>query len=598
MRPDRSGAEIVLTAAAERRLEVAGLAGLVLLAAFLVARTFMSWPQPTIDSGREWAIPLRVAHGERLYTEVVSFHGPVPVWLHAAAYRIAGQRVTTPLFLLVPLAILLLGSLHLLARRAAGPFASFAGTALALSIALVAPNGGALVFPYSFAALHALAWSAFGVAAATGRTQRDAPVILGWGIALACRPEIAAAAIGAALLARAREGDGWRWPSATVRQALLALAVAAVPWGVALRGVPLASLRREGPLVLLGPPEEWRAVYRVVSGLDDLRGSIVAVATAATLGFGLAGLALLVGRRSPGRTFRLAAGTALAVAGVALLVGTESGRVLDAALPPVLRAAPPALALLAFVLAVRKGPRSGAVLAVVALGALGASRVALGFSYGWTATPYAALAAPALCAALAGATALAGVRRAALAGALLLLAVLQVGRVVLISGATARVALDTGRGVVRLPPDMAPAFAGAISWLRANAKPGDAIAGFPEAGFLHLTTGLANPLRQDQVLPGHLGPEGEDEAVARLRERRPRFVVLLNQPSAAFGPVSFGKDYAVRLWSAVLEDWNLAASFGGTGAAEAVGPGPFFVRIYERRAGPVTPSDVTPPAPL
>jgi len=557
----------------------------------------MAWPQPTIDSGREWAIPLRVAHGERLYAEVVSFHGPVPVWLHAAAYRLAGERVTTPLLLLVPLAVLLLGSLHVLARRAAGPLASLAGTALALSIALVAPNGGALVFPYSFAALHALAWSAFGVAAATGGRRGGATAVLAWGIALASRPEIAAAAIGAALLARAREGEGWRWPSGTVRQALLAVAVAAVPWGIALRGVPLASLRLQGPLVLLGPPEEWRAVYRVVSGLGNLRGSLAAVATAAALGLGLAGAALLAGRLSRGRAVRLPAVAALAAAAVALLVGTETGRVLDAGLPPVLRAAPPALALLAIVLAARRGARSGAVLAVVALGALGASRVALGFSYGWTATPYAALAAPALCAALAGATALAGPRRTALAGAVAFLAVLQVGRVVLISGRAARVALDTGRGVVRLPPDQARAFAGAISWLRANARPGDALAGFPEAGFLHLTTGLANPLRQDQVLPGHLGRAGEDEAVARLRERRPRFVVLLNQPSAAFGPVSFGGDYAVRLWSAVLEGWSLAASFGAAGPSEPVGPGPFFVRVYERRAGPAGPSGTAgPPA--
>lgn len=557
----------------------------------------MAWPQPTIDSGREWAIPLRIAHGERLYAEVVSFHGPVPVWLHAAAYRLAGERVTTPLLLLVPLSVLLLGSLHVLARRAAGPLASLAGTALALSIALVAPNGGALVFPYSFAALHALAWSACGVAAATGGRQGGAVAVLAWGIALASRPEIAAAAIGAALLARAREGEGWRWPSATVRQALLAVAVAAIPWGIALRGIPLASLRLQGPLVLLGPPEEWRAVYRVVSGLGDLRGSLAAVATAAALGLGLAGAALLAGRLSRGRALRLATVAALAAAAVALLVGTETGRVLDAGLPPVLRAAPPALALLATVLSARKGPRSGAVLAVVALGALGASRVALGFSYGWTATPYAALAAPALCAALAGATTLAGTRRTALAGALAFLAVLQVGRVVLISGRAARVALDTGRGVVRLPPDQARAFAGAISWLRANGRAGDALAGFPEAGFLHLTTGLANPLRQDQVLPGHLGPAGEDEAVARLRERRPRFVALLNQPSAAFGPASFGGDYAVRLWSTVLEGWSLAASFGTAGPSEPVGPGPFFVRIYERRAGPEAPPGAAgPPA--
>lgn len=202
------------------------------------------------------------------------------------------------------------------------------------------------------------------------------------------------------------------------------------------------------------------------------------------------------------------------------------------------------------------------------------------------ATPYAALAAPALCAGLAGATALAGRRRNALAGALAALAVLQTGRLLLISGTIARTEVDTGRGSLWLPSDQASAWQGAISWLHEHGRPGDELAGFPEAGLFHLATGLRNPLRQDQVLPGHLDSAGERDVIARLRERRPRFVVLVNQPSAAFGPVSFGDDYAVRVWATVLDGWSLVARFGGAGPAEPVGPGPFFVRVYERREAP------------
>ena len=544
----------------------------------------MTWPQPSIDSGREWAVPLRVSHGERLYADVVSFHGPVPVWLHAAAYRLAGERVTTPLFLLVPLAALFVGSLHLLARRAAGPLAAFAGTALALSIALVAPNGGALVFPYSFAALHALAWSALGVLGGTLDSRRGGLVaVLAWGMALACRPEIAAVAISATLLARSREGEGWRWPAETLRRGLLAVAVAVIPWAVALRGVRLSSLRLEGPLVLAGPPEEWRAVYRIVSGLGDVRASVESIATATVLGLGVAAVALFLARLPWSRAARLAAGGVLVGAAGGLLLGTEAGRVLDTSLPPVLRAAPPGLCLLLLLLLLRPGSRSAAVLAVVALGAFGAARVVLAFTYGWTATPYAALAAPALCAGLAGATTLAGRRRAALAGALAALAVLQAGRLVSISRAIPRTGLDTGCGRLLLPPDQASAWQGAISWLRARARPGDELAGFPEAGLLHLATGLRNPLREDQVLPGHLDASGEEAVIERLRDRCPRFVALVNQPSAAFGPVSFGNDYASRLWSTVLDGWRPVATFGPAGADDPVGTGPFFVRVYERR---------------
>lgn len=573
---------------------------LVLFAGLLLARTWMSWPNPTVDSARELMIPARVAAGERLYSEVVAHYGPVSVWLHAAANRTVGLRVETPLVLLLPLAAGTLASLYVLVRRAAGPLAAFSGTLLGLAIALVAPNGGALVFPYSFAAAHSLAFSTMALALASSRSRfaGTASAVL-WGLALAAKPEFALASMAAALSAEVFRGrPAWRFPRRSARACLGAAGVGLALYALAFRGIPLSSLALEGPLVLFDPPEEWRNVYRIVSGLDDARRSMRGVLTAAFLALALAA-AIEAGTRLPRRpgTRRLvfAAAAAVAAAAVGTLLGTEFGRTLDQALPPLLRAAPAALCALACLAAIGRVEVPPALLPLLVVGSLGAIRVLLGFTYGWVATPYSSLVAPGVAAATAAAAfSLLPGRGPLLALAFTAGAALQAGRLFIASEPSRLATLTTPRGNLRIEPDRAAALQAALDDIARRAEPGDTLAGFPEAGLFNFSFGLPNPLRQDQVLPGHLDAGAEQAVIARLRERRPRFVVLVNQPSAAFGPVSFGNDYAVRLWSTVLEGWSLVSSFGAADAFEPVGPGPFFVRVYERRETPSRPPSPPP----
>jgi hypothetical protein len=149
----------------------------------------MTWVNPTVDSSRELMIPARVALGERLYLDVVAHYGPVPVWLHAAADRLFGLQLSTPLALLLPLAAITIFSFHVLVRRVAGPLAACCASLLATAVALVAPNGGALVFPYSFSAAHGLAFSSVALALfqRPSRVQRGRGAGL-WGLALASKP--------------------------------------------------------------------------------------------------------------------------------------------------------------------------------------------------------------------------------------------------------------------------------------------------------------------------------------------------------------------------------------------------------------------------
>lgn len=604
-------------------LELAGvLAGLLALGTVLVSRTWMTWIQPTIDSGRELSIPARVAAGERLYGDVVAHYGPVPAWLHAAAYRVAGFHLWTPLLLLVPLAALASLSLLVLGRRAGEARGAAWGVAWGLSIALAAPNGGALVFPYSFAAAHALAWSSAALALALSSSRFAPASSLLWGLALASKPEAALASLAAALLAAAVS------PPA-LRRRLLSFAaggvgIGAAIWGVALRGLPLGPLRLEGPLVLFSPPAEWRRVYATVSGLSGAASSLSDAVTSAFLAALLLGVVLLAERVRPrlGGALPFAL-WALSLLSAGLLGTTGAGRLVDRATPPLLFCAPAALLAASLGLAwsaLRQGstaalpdpsptsreaegapPASSpavALVSLVAFGGLSSLRVLLGMRYGWSATPYAALAALPLSAA-AGVLVFRLVRRLLPAGGgartlapiLAALVLLQSARIWIAADPARFEAVETPRGTLRLPRPLAAPVRGALGYVGARARPGDELAGFPEAGFFSFALALPNALRQDQVLPGHLDAAAEAAACERIRERRPRFVLLANQPSAAFGPVSFGSDYATGLWAEVERLYRPAAFFGSGPPGDPVGFGPFFVRVYELREAPrVTPT--------
>ena len=574
--------------------EAAPAAFTVLFGALLLARTWMTWPMPTHDVGRELAVPARVAAGERLYRDVVANCGPLPVWLHALAFRLLGDTLAAPLALLLPAAALTFASLWVLARRAAGPAAAFWGVLWGLSVALVAPNNGALVYPYSFASAHALAFSAAALAFFPAGRAGPAVAAALWAAALASKPEWALASIGAALLAEAR-GDGARlaFPRRSARAAAAALLAGGCVYALAFRGAAPDSLRKEGPLVVLAIPPEWRNVYRIASGLDAPLRSLGAVATAATLLLGLL-VAVEAATRLRRRTARHrsagaraalvpAAFVLVAGASVAALGLTTPGLVLDQALPPVLRALPAAVTLLVGLLAAGRLESSPSLLALAAFAALGSARAFLNVSVGWGGTPYAALAVPALAAAAAAAAhRLLPGREVPLGVVLASLVTLQAGRVLRLSDPAAFAPVPTSRGTFRMPVERAAVFRAALDVLARRARPGDGLAAFPEGGYLTFVLGLPNPLRQEQILPGHLDAGGERAAIERLRERPPRFVVLLDQPAGAFGPVAFGRDYAQELWAAAIRPCGLVASIGAPASAP-VGAAPFFIRIYERR---------------
>jgi hypothetical protein len=568
----------------------------VLAGALSAWASWRTWILPFVDSSREMNVPARLVAGERLYRDVVYYYGPAGPWISAAAITAFGRRFASLEVAGLVAAAVLFASLAVLASRAGSRLSAIAACVWAAALAIGAPNGGSFLFPYSFGALDAFAGAFVALAAASGERSRlrDAAAAGGLALALLAKPEIgfAAAVLLIAAALRARQGER---ALETKRAAAIlggGALLAAVGWAVAVVGIPWSALSPEGPLALFSPPPEWRNVYRVMSGMADPRGSMNAMATALFLDLGILGIAAAAGSRLAARAPAATRAAAVILAGgVAAAFAFPPGASVEDRLPGLLMPLPLVVAGAALLLL--RAPldrRARARFLLFGFAALAGSRVVFGLAYGRITTPYSILAFPALVAAasvlamdvLAVRLPFPGGARAFLFAVFLGAAGVAIARGARFHPAEEFPGVVTPAGVLRLPADRADAIAGAFTWIRAHARPGDGLAGFPEAGLFNFALGIPDPLREEQVLPGHLDPEHEALVVRRIETAGPRFLLLANQPTAAFGPVAFGRDYARELWRAVERHYFLAASFGQAPPDASVGDARFFLRIYER----------------
>lgn len=557
------------------------------------AASWQRWINPFLDASREMNVPARVAAGERLYRDVVYHYGPAGPWLEGAALALFGRRFAVLHGAGLLAAILLFVSLWRLTARAGSRLAACLATTWAAGLCIGAANGGSFLFPYSFDALFASsgAFLSLCLAAEPPGRVRDAVSAAGLALALACKPEIGAAAAAVLLVAGLRAEDRKRETGRALLLVGTGAAAALLLWGIAFAGATASEVSPEGPFALFSPPKEWRAVYRVISGLSDPGGSLASVATALFLDALILAAALLLARAA-----RRAPGAALAVwalgAAAAVWFLLSGGAGIEDRLPPLLSPMPVAAGLAA--LSLLRAPLDAAGRArwlLYGLAAAGGARVVLGLAYGARTTPYSILAVPGLAAAAAvllvdrlprRLPAPEAFRRL-VAVVFLALAVFAVLRWRRLLAPELGVRLETPAGALRLPPEKAGVTAQALAYLAANARPGDGLSGAPETGFFNFVTGLRSPLREEQIFPGHLDAAAEARAAERIEKAGPRYFLLVNQAAPAFESVAFGRDYAAGLWSAVERRYRLAASFGEAPPDAPVGWPRFFIRVYERR---------------
>ena len=525
------------------------------LFAGLAALSWLRWASFQGDLSREWTVPMRLAAGERLWKDVGYYYGPLAPYAVAGAFRAFGATVATYAGLGLLAAAGTLAALLLAGRRFLTPAASGGAAAVAVGVLAFAPENGAFVAPYAMAALLAIgfAWSAF-LLASSGRVALAG---LAGALALLAKPEAAPALLGAAIAA-----GSWRAGARLLATAGLA---AAAVYAVAMAGIPFGDLVSYGPLRHFAMPPEFRELYLRVSGLHPallLRG-IGGLAAGAAL---LAGWSLLATGLVSRRARLSASGGALFAAGLlasALVLGEPVVTTGVRGLPLLLAAA----GLVAFVDLRRGDPSARLPLAAALLGLAFAWRTAL-----WTvpAFPYAPLAAVSALPAVAW---LLGVRvpRAApealrpraslLAAAPLLLApILFLPRLVLFYRAPrTEVAGPAGRW---LPPgDEGELFSKvAAHLLKAGVKDRDLVV-LPEAGALGFLLGVRSPLRFEQVLPGHVDARVDRDLAGDLDRARPTRVVFVSRPTPEYGPVVFGRDYAVEVAARLARDYVVEERF-------------------------------------
>ncbi len=126
-----------------------------------VSTGWMRWGDWVIDSGRELEWPRRILEGERLYSDLRWYYGPLAPYANALLYRLFGVRAEVLAVAGIASAALMAAALWLLTRRLAGVAAATA-VALAFTYACAFPHLNAdsgifnFALPYAFAATYGI----------------------------------------------------------------------------------------------------------------------------------------------------------------------------------------------------------------------------------------------------------------------------------------------------------------------------------------------------------------------------------------------------------------------------------------------------------
>jgi hypothetical protein len=563
--------------------------------ALLALISWNRWIQPYVDTGRELAVPWRVAHGGKLYREIHFHHGPLAPYAGAAIDRLAGRSLAARTVFAALVALLHLEALRRLAARVLAPGRAALATGLAVALAYFLRPGGWL-FPFSFDTAIAVAALLWTLALAGRKTfAADLAAALCLTAALLSRPELGLAGMAAAGL-ESRER-----PRRLLLLLLLPLGVSALIYAGLSLGTPFATLVSDGWLALLKPPEAFRNVYRAYSGLDRpaLRLAELALAGILLLLIGsLLAAAAALARAASRRPLlaRVPEAIVLAVLAAAAIVAARPPAALAGTLglvPPLPRIVPAVLVAAAIVRAVeivRRKPPRGAFAAVpdaaLALAALFAARLLLAAGY---AGPYNAFFLP-----LPAVVACAGLWNAAekwsaeigedlprlVSEALFLL---LVSRLLVFAGfyrGAGWATVETPAGSLALPEPVAQTTRLALQDLEGRLPAPGRLTGFPEAGFFNYVLGKENPLWLEQFFPGHLDEAGQTRAITELERDPPEALVLINVLAVGEGARAFGKDYSQRLGRAIDRDFRFAASYGpGARREERIGDPGFFIEI-------------------
>jgi hypothetical protein len=546
-------------------VDFAALAGLALLAGIAIVATWGAWGDLDNDTGYDFVIGDRFAHGELPYIDSVYYYGPLAPALLGVAARIGGSGIApfVALGLVVACAIVL--ATFVLARSAAGTLGGFLAAALVVPVAF-GVNQFSYVLPHSSGATLGIL-TVLGVALALGRyaasEKRHWLAVAGFaaGLSTLTKPEFALAAFaGCALWLALR-----RHAREVALIAAPALAVPAVVYGAFLTSVSVHRLLFEN----LNPRD-----FLSAAGNTMLHARApFTVSSFLSLGFKLAlygGGVLVLFALARSLRVRPRATTAMIAIAVVLAVAASLAN------PEALRHGLlyawgwiPAGAAVALLLALRHRrsaeASSQAELAALASLVVLAATMYAGF-YATSSAPQMAiyalpLAAPFL--ARLHLVELAGSREARALGALWLAALAVAGTGLVLKDAHAESGTVRGPGgALRETPADAAAYQGALNWIERATKPGEPILVAPQMTWLYTISGRDNPLPEVSLLPGALAGAGrERRALVRLEGAGVRVAVIDRRTYPQYGHTSFGGSFDRGIDAWIREDFRRVATF-------------------------------------
>jgi hypothetical protein len=566
---------------------------IVLAAAFAfgLAVSWHRWSSPLIDTGREMNQPLRVAQGERLYSDVRHIYGPLSPWLHAGVFRLFGPSLNVLYADGIATALLILALVYWLARRIMDADAAAIATLSVMWICVFKPAGN-YILPYSFNALHGTALGLLTLAILTpaletsrGSLARFALAGLVAGLTVLAKTEMGLAALAAGLWAASVvKADAARHRFAIgAAFAGVALGLAFGVYAVIASHVGWSTLIADSWLLAYNLPAELAYYNRRIAGLDrpllSIGRILIAAIKLAILAMVAAAISELIAvARDRRRAWIVLAAAVVFAALLSVTTGLDWDKGPYLAMPLLLVAmlavprtqtpilttyAAFALASLArMILHVRSGGAYGSFLLPMSV---------VIFTYLWTGPFTDLLDEP---------RARRIFRRIALA-LMLIVAVASAAILAVRYRKTNTGTIETARGTMMAPADVAQAWNEALAFIDQRTRPGDAVAVMPEGTSLDFMSGRRNPLREEITTPGYLDSAGEQRAIRQLQEARTSLILITDRLTEEFGPAVFGRDYCRRLMQWIDAHYALCATFGPRkDPALQIGQKPFFIHAY------------------
>lgn len=516
-----------------RAERLAALAPFLAFALLLVV-TRDRWIVPFRDSGRDAATARRLLEGEVLYLDVVSWFGPLPALLDAAALRIL-DHLDALLALRVGLSLLGVAALLRVLRLSTGDRSLAAAlSTLVVTACLFLPCGGSVPFPYSVAALEGAVgcWWALALALGASGPRASAAAALVAGLAGGTKLEVLPAAllaIGPALLLRRPRREA-------ILAILGALALGAAAWVAPVLVFGAETMRQHGYLLAGEISGSLGRFYGDLAfggyGADPFSPSQLLVVG---LSAGLAAAAAALSRRE-GRG-RAAALFLLGCATVAL----PGAGALSALVPA-------ALVLLVVAVLSREGLSANAGLVCLGIAAL----VPLARQpFALRGNPYTPFSAPlALAFTLAWLSRATGHRRAFTAF-VFGLAAAQTGARILEVAAEPRLLVRFPRGRLSLPAPEARLISQLVGRIQADTPPRSYVAAFPDGGLVLYLADRRSPFPDQQFHPGAQEKRAEREVLRLLGGRPLSAAFFLNRHHSEFGAGVFGLDYGQDVLAAL-----------------------------------------------